>query len=197
MHVVSLWTATADPRAHALAVSLAQRAVTADPTVGGPYIALALVHLNAGNGARMREAAERAVAIGTLPGVAAWLLAVSGSWERGTALLRHHIGLGLRVPGWYHHALFLDAYRRDDHAAALEEAHLVATPNLAWDPLDRAAALARLGRIAEARAAAADLARILPAFAADPRGHLARLVPDPALAEALLGALALAGIDNG
>jgi hypothetical protein len=73
----------------------------------------------------------------------------------------------------------------------------VATPNLAWDPLDRAAALARLGRVAEARAAAGDLARVLPAFAADPRGHLARLVPDPALAEALLGALAVAGIGPG
>jgi len=195
LHVVSLWTATADPHAQALASDLAHRALIADPTVIGPHIALALVHQNTGNGAGMREAAERAVAIGTLPGVAAWLLAISGAWERGTALLRHHIGLGLRVPGWYHHALFLDAFRRGDDVAALAEAQLVATPHLAWDPLGRAAALARLGRRKEARAAAAELTRILPAFAEDPRGHIARLVPDVALGEALLRALSLSGFE--
>ncbi len=195
LHTVSVWTATADPHAHAIATSLAERAVRSDATVAGPHLALALVQMNAGNGARMREAAERAMAIGTLPGAAAWALAISGAWERGTAMLRRHLALGLRVPGWYHHALFLDAYRRGDLAAALEEARLVATPTIGWDPLDRAAAFGKLGRTEEALSAAAELRALLPGFAADPRGHLARLVPDAALAEALMEGLMVAGFE--
>lgn len=192
-HSFARWTRWGDASTEQAAVELSGRALTADPRAPAGHIAAAFVHMAAGDGARMRYAADRARDTGHVPAIAGFLLAISGDWERGTAILRREMDIPRGVPGFYHHAFFLDAYRRGDYQDALAEAESMGTPELAWDPLDRAAALAKLGRVEEARAAAAELSSILPAFAVDPRGHVERLVPDPALALALLEGLSIAG----
>lgn len=57
-----------------------------------------------------------------------------------------------------------------------------------------AVALARLGRIAEARVAGCQLAAVLPQVSRDPRAVVNRLTADQALVDELVEALALAGL---
>jgi TolB-like protein len=194
LHVFAGWTRCGDARSRAAAVGCARRSVAVDPLVLAPHAAMAFVHMDEGDAVRMRASAERAEATGSMPAIAGFLLTIAGEHERGVAILRQQIEVQRFVPGWYYHALFLDAYRRGDYHAALDEAQRIATPNLAWDPIDRAAALGMLGRVAEARAAARDLREVVPALADDVRGYVARLVPDAALAEALAEGLSVAGL---
>jgi hypothetical protein len=110
--------------------------------------------------------------------------------------------LGIRAPsappsrpnwsGWcrVRCSLALDACRRGDYAAALIEGEAITPLHLAWSALDRAVALARLGRLADARVAACELA----AIARDPRAVVSRLTADQALVDDLVEALALAGL---
>jgi hypothetical protein len=191
-HTFARWTRCAEEDTEPIALALAHRALTADPRAPGANVAAALVHLAAGDGERMLDAAERVLGLGRAPAIAGFLLAIAGDWERGTGILRHEMALPRAVPGFYRHALFLDAYRRGDLWAALAEAESMETPALAWDPLDRAIALGKLGRVEEARRAHGELLTIVPAFARDPRGHLGQIVPDPALVDALSEGLSIA-----
>lgn len=194
MYIMSGWTSAWSLASRPLALQYARRALMTDPLVLAPHLCMAVIYMDAGEGGGMRQAAERCVAIGTMPSLAGFLLAIAGEWERGTALVRRHLGILSYAPGWYHHALFLDAYRRGDYPAALDEAQLIGTPKLAWDPLDRAAALGKLGEVEAAQEAVTELLAILPRFAGDPQGHLRRLVPDRALVEELLAGLSVGGI---
>ena len=194
LHVFAGWTRCGDARSREAAIDCARRSLAMDPLVLAPHTAMAFVQMDEGDAVRMRGSAERAEATGSMPAIAGFLLAIAGEHERGIAMLRQQIEVQRFVPGWYYHALFLDAYRRGDYRAALDEAQRVATPKLGWDPLDRAAALGMLGRVDEARAAAQELRKILPAFADDVRGHLVRLVPEWALVDALAEGLSVAGL---
>lgn len=197
MYGLSGWTSAWPMASRGLAHDFARRAAMADPLVVAPHLALAFVYMDASEGVPMRQAAERAAAIGTMPGLAGFLLAISGDWERGTAMLRRHLEIVSFAPGWYHHALFLDAFRRGDYPAAFDQAQLIDIPELAWGPLDRAAVLGKMGEVQAAQETVQELLAILPPFADDPRGHLRRLVPDRALVEDLLGGLAIGGVVAG
>jgi TolB-like protein len=188
------WTRDGTPRDRSTAADLARRAATVEPSYTAPHHALAFALLDAGDGRGALAEAETGLAIGGEPAASGLLIALAGDWDRGTSVLRDRIRRMPRHPGALHHALALDAYRRGDHAAALAEAQAIATPHVAWDPLDRAVALAGLGRLDEARAAAKELAAILPAILVDPRAVLARLTADQALQAQLLEGLGLAGI---
>ncbi|MFT3772320.1 MAG: hypothetical protein QM820_43550 [Minicystis sp.] len=193
-HLLSTWTAQGSAEDRRGAVDEARRAVVAEPNLANAHQALAFGLLDTGDGRGALAAAEIALALGGPLMLTGLVMALSGDWERGTAIIRAHVGALKRHPGAVRHAFALDAYRRGDYAAALAEAEAIASPNLAWDPLDRAVALARLGRLVEARAAAAALTAILPEAARDPRAVVARLTTDPGLREELLIGLGLAGL---
>ncbi|MGK3982891.1 hypothetical protein WME99_07620 [Sorangium sp. So ce136] len=193
-HGLSSWTAEGSSHDRRRAADLARHAVALEPTLAVPHNALALVLLDAGDGPGALAEAETALAIGGDPATSGFLTALAGAWDRGNAVLRAHLRLMKRPPGCFHHALSLDAYRRGDHAAALAAAEAIATPNLAWDPLDRAVALARLGRIPEARAAGRALTVILPDISRDPHAVVARLTADARLVDDLVEGLRLAGV---
>ncbi|WP_437681996.1 hypothetical protein [Sorangium sp. So ce131] len=192
--VLSSWTAAGRDYDLRLAEGRARRAVALEPKLANAHQVLAFVLLEAGDGVGALAEAEIALRLGGPLMLTGFLLALVGEWERGTAILRKHQGWTKRYPGAVHHALALDACRRGDYAAALVEAEAIAPLHLAWGALDRAVALARLGRLAAARAAARELAAILPQVARDPRAVVRRMTADQALACDLVEALALAGL---
>ncbi|WP_437827317.1 hypothetical protein [Sorangium sp. So ce1153] len=194
LHVLSSWTAAGRDHDRCRSEGHARRAVALEPKLANPHQVLAFVLLDAGDGPGAQAEAKVALKLGGPLMFTGFLLALSGDWERGTAILRKHRGLTKRYSSSVHHALALDAWRRGDHAAALIEAEAIATPNLAWGALDRAVALARLGRLADARAAGRELAAILPEVARDPRAVVRRMTADQALIDDLVEALALAGV---
>lgn len=194
VHLLSAWTASGSDRDRRLGADEARLAVMVEPLLANSHQAHALALLDAGDGRGARAAAEIALSLGGALMLTGMLLALAGEWERGTAVLRAHLAALKRHPGGAHHVFALDAYRRGDFATALAEAEAISAPNLAWDPLDRAVALARLGRIPEARAAGRALTALLPEIATVPRAFVARLTADEALIDDLVEALRLAGI---
>jgi TolB-like protein len=194
IHLLSTWTAAGTAPDRRRGADQARRAVAAEPNLASSHQALAFALLDAGDGRGALAEAEIALGLGGPLMLTGLVIALAGDWERGVAIVRKHVESLKHYPGGIRHVFALDAYRRGDHAAALAEAEAIATPNLAWDPLDRAVALARLGRIPEARAAGRALTAILPDVARDPRAHVARTTADKALADDLVEALRLAGI---
>jgi tetratricopeptide (TPR) repeat protein len=192
--LLSCWTATGSERERRQGADEARRAVMAESKQITSHSALSFALLDAGDAQGALAEAEVALSLGGKLMLTGFVLALAGDWERGTAIIRAHLAVLKRYPGCIHHAFVLDAYRRGDYAAALAEAEAIATPNLAWDPLDRAVCLARLGRIEEARAAGRELCAILPAIDRDPRVFVARMTADEALIDDLVEALRLAGI---
>ncbi|WP_437596274.1 hypothetical protein WMF28_27220 [Sorangium sp. So ce590] len=192
--VLSSWTAAGRDHDLRQAEGRARRAVALEPKLANAHQVLAFVLLDAGDGPAALAEAEVALKLGGPLMFTGFLLTLAGDWERGTAILGKHQGWTKRYPGVVHHALALYACRRGDYAAALSDAEAIAHPTLAWSALDRAVALARLGRLAEARAAGCELAAILPEVARAPRGVVSRMTADQALVDDLVEALALAGV---
>lgn len=193
-HVLSAWTASGSELERRLGADEARRAVVAEPALAGPYQALAFAQLDAGDGRGALASAETALSLGGPLMLTGMLLALAGDWERGKSFLLTHMATLKRPPRGLHHIFALDAFRRGDYAAALAEAEAIATPNLAWDPLDRAVALARLGRTPEARDAGRALTLMLPSIAENPRAVVARMTADEALVDDLVEALRLSGV---
>jgi len=193
-HLLAAWTAEGSEEDRRRGADEARRAVLAEPNLASSHQALAFALLDAGDGRGALAEAEIALSLGGPLMLTGMVTALAGGWERGVAVLCKHMEAIEHYPGNAHHALALDAYRRGEHAAALAEAEAIATPNLAWDPLDRAVALARLGRLPEARAAARALTALLPGIARDPRAYLARITTDAGLVDDLVEGLRLAGI---
>jgi hypothetical protein len=193
-HTLSTWTADGGELDRRLGVEQARRAVTVEPKQASSHQALAFALLDAGDGRGALAEADLALSLGGPLLLTGMVLALAGDWARGVSVLRAHLAGLKRYPGGARHVLFLDAYRRGDHATALAKAEAIATPRLAWDPLDRAVALARLGRLAEARAAGRALTAILPQISREPRAFAARLTADASLVDDLVEALSLAGV---
>lgn len=193
-HALAAWTAGGEERDRPTATEYARRAIVAEPHRASSHQALGFALVHEGDAAGARTAAETALALGgplVLTGV---VLSLAGEWDRGAEVINGHLAHMKRHYGSVRHALSLGAFRRGDYAAALTEALTIATPNMAFDPLDRAAALARLGRLPEAQKAAAELLAILPEGARDPF-DLAKLVScDEALVADFADALRLAGV---
>ena len=66
-------------------------------------------------------------------------------------------------------------------------------PNLLWDPLERAAAFAQLGKLDLARTALDELLTVQPDFALNPRRYLECFIFQDQLVDAVLEGLNKAG----
>ena len=87
-------------------------------------------------------------------------------------MLRRLMAQNPYYPTWMHLAPYLDHYRKAEFEAALDHANRFNIPDLAWDPILRAAALAQLGLADEATAAVNELTTSFPDAAADPAHYL-------------------------
>jgi TolB-like protein len=124
----------------------------------------------------------------------AWTLALIGEWERGARVLREQLAKMHRYPGWLHHALFLDHYRRQTYTAALAEADRFDSPGFFWDPLDKAAALGQLGETGRAQEQVRQLVELNPDFDCNPRRYLSCFIFTDELVSHVLDGLQKAGL---
>src|SRR4029079_5952554 len=115
-------------------------------------------------------------------------LALSGSWDRGAALIRHALELNPNLPRHIYVIPFLDHYRRGEDEAALADAKKINLPGLHNGHFARAAAAGQLQRQEEARTALDDLRRVRPEMI-DPaaaRSTLSGWLHDSALVDRLI-----------
>jgi adenylate cyclase len=195
-------TYAADPEAPAelvdRALAMATRAVALEPTCQQARWALAWTQFFRRDVPAFRSEVERAIALNPnapyFVGVAGWAHALAGDWGRGLELLDRGIALNPHYPRWFHFAYYVNHYRTGDYAAALTQAGLMGSSDAPRVLALEAAALARLGRAAEARARAARLAVADPRFRARGRRVVQAFLLDAALGDDLLAGLAEAGV---
>ncbi len=184
-----------DPVGRALAA--AQRAVEAAPSNHLAYHALASAQFFRREFKAFRNSAERAIALNLLDGFTAaylgFLIAYSGDWERGCALVVRARQLNPHHPGWYWFPSFFDAYRKSDYRGALDFALKINMPGFWRTSLALATAYGQLGEEEAACNAARELLAVRPDFPLVAREELEKWW-DPDLVEHLIEGLRKAGL---
>jgi adenylate cyclase len=127
-------------------------------------------------------------------GFLGWLLALYGEWEQGLAILGKGISLNPHYPGWFHMAPFFYFLLQERCEEAYQEAVAFQMPQFFWDPLLRAAALGRMGRVPEGVQAAAELLHLRPDFPTAGPFLISCYAKFPYLVDALLEGLRQAGL---
>ncbi|MGH9495578.1 MAG: protein kinase domain-containing protein [Candidatus Sulfotelmatobacter sp.] len=181
----------------------AWRAVKIDPACQMGWKLLAVVHFFSRDFATFRETAERAMALnprdGTTLAYVGILMAYSGDWERGVAMVQRARDLNRHHPGWYYNASFAHHYRKGEYEAALLAAKKINMPEYHWMHLAIAACCGMLGHHEEARAAIESLRKYNPTFLdlENVRDELARWDPDEDEVERFMQGLQKAGLKYG
>jgi TolB-like protein len=181
----------------------AWRAVKIDPACQMGWKLLSLVHFFSRDFVAFRDAADRAISLnprdGTTLAYVGIMMAYSGEWERGVALVQRAIGLNRHHPGWYHNASWAHHYRKGEYEAALLAAKKISMPEYHWTHITTAAAAGMLGRHEEARAAIESLRKYSPTFLDlnNVREEIARWDPDEDEVERLMQGLQKAGLKYG
>ena len=154
-------------------LTAARRAVEAAPSNHLGHCALAQALFFHKELESFRIAAERAVALNPMDGLAiaflGELLTYSGDSKRGLALAGRAKQLNPHHPGWYWYVDFYNAYRQRDYSGALSFALRVNMPDHWFAHATLAAAHGQLGRGGAAAKAVRDLLRVRPDFTATAR----------------------------
>jgi len=188
----------ADPTDLDRALDAARRGVEFDRTNQFGLVSLAQTYFFRQDLAAFRPAAERAMALNPLNtdalGILGLLIVHTGEFERGAAIVRHAMELNPDYAGWMHFGPIWEHFHKGEYERALDHANRVDIPGLFWPYLVVAAACGHLGRHAEAEAAARDLLRLDPEFAAHARSNIASWHFASGLLEPLLDGLRKAGL---
>ncbi len=180
------------PDAEHRAQEAADRAVAADAANHGGWAARAFAAFVNRDLMAFRAAADRAIELNPLHSLSVATMglhiAYAGETARGTAFVRRAMSLNPNHPGWYHIALFLDAYSRGDADAAVTHAKRITMPHIPTAALLPIAAAGRFDRVEEARAGIEDLSKHHPALldAGMARATLGRWFWDGALLDSVL-----------
>jgi adenylate cyclase len=147
------------------ALEAARRAVASDPTNEFAHCALAEVYFHRHELDAFRAEAERAIALN--PNNAPILASMGENLqylgdERGIALLSRAVKLDPFHPPWFHLAIAVYHFERNEHEAALAAARKIDMPGFAPPQGLLAAIYAELGRQSEAGAAVEELLRLSP-----------------------------------
>jgi TolB-like protein/tRNA A-37 threonylcarbamoyl transferase component Bud32/cytochrome c-type biogenesis protein CcmH/NrfG len=182
------------------ALAAARRAVELAPSNPLAPLSLASVLFFRKERQAFRSAAERAIALNPLDGgttaFLGMLIACSGDWERGCALVEHAMQLNSHHLGWYWCAAAYNAYRKSDYRGALDIALKINTRGIWGAILVLAAAHGQLGEREAAQAAVRELLALMPNFAATARQECEKWW-EPQLVEHLLDGLRKAGLEIG
>ncbi|HXJ94743.1 MAG TPA: protein kinase, partial [Terriglobia bacterium] len=122
------------------------------------------------------------------------LLAYSGDWERGCALVERALQLNPNHAGWYHFAPFLNAYRKGDYTTALKFAVKIDLPRYQLTFAARAAVFGQLGEIEHAQEQVRQLLALRPDAAISVRQELGKWY-QPDVIEHWLDGLRKAGLE--
>jgi adenylate cyclase len=180
------------------ALTCAQKGAALDKDNQFVQDAITLVHFHRGDRELFLKSVDETVALNPnapyIVGVAGWHLCLFGEWERGGDLLAKGMALNPYHPTWFHLATFTDYYRRDDYENALAEALKFNYPDLFYDPLMRAAALSRMGRVKAAQKAVEQLLALVPDFSSKAREMIGTYVKVPDLIDKIIEGLIPAGL---
>ncbi|MBZ5706430.1 MAG: protein kinase [Acidobacteriia bacterium] len=181
------------------AIAAAQRAVELAPSNALGYWALATSLFFHKDKLGFRAAAERAMALNRMDGSTiafmGLLIAYAGDWDRGCKLVESAMQLNPNHPGWYHNALFSNAYNKGQYAEALDAALRINMPGYFANHAALAAALGQLGRREAAQKAVRDLLFLRPDFATAVRDEFAKWW-EPELVEHFIDGLRKAGLET-
>jgi adenylate cyclase len=180
------------------ALAFAQKGLALAPENQFARDALTLVYFHRGNKEFFLQHAAETIALNPnspyVVGVAGWHMMLYGEWDRGLTLLKKGMILNPYHPSWFHLAPFMDYYRRGEYENAFAEALKFNFPELYLDPMMRAAALGRLGRQNEAKAALSQLLKLEPDFATRGRSLISRYVKVDYLVDSIIEGLRKAGL---
>jgi adenylate cyclase len=180
------------------ALVAAQKGAALEPENQITRAALAHVHFFRNARELFLSEAETALALNpnapAIIGFLGWLLALYGEWEPGQAILEKGISLNPHYPGWFHMAPFFHYFLQERCEEAYQEALAFKMPQLFWDPLLRAAALGRMGRVPEGAQAVAELLHLRPDFPTAGPFLISCYAKFPYLVDALLEGLRRAGL---
>ncbi|HST29691.1 MAG TPA: tetratricopeptide repeat protein [Chthoniobacterales bacterium] len=185
-----------DPLGRAL--QAARRAIDAAPSNSLPQLALAKTLFFRKEFPAFRTAAEHAVSINSMDGaqLAALgsMLAYSGDWERGCALIERSMQLNPGHPAWYRFPFFYNAYREGDYVGALSNALKINLPGFFAVYETLAAVYGQLGQRDAASQSLKEMLKLVPNFGEVGRALKSRWF-DPELVEHLLDGLRKAGLE--
>ena len=185
-----------DPLGRAL--HAARQAADAAPSNALAHIALARARFFRKEFQAFRTAADRAIALNSLDGGSlasmGLLMAYSGEWEHGCAMVERAAQRNPHHPGWYWFPFFYNAYRKGDYHGALSIALKINLPHFFYTHLVIAATYGQLAEHEAAREALRDLLVLKPDIVLIARDALTRWYP-PDLVEQLIDGLRKAGLD--
>jgi adenylate cyclase len=128
-------------------------------------------------------------------GTIGYVLVFVGDFERGRKLVDKAIALNPCHPRWFHHACWLDDYRRREYEASYREASLAGPIIGYWNPALCAASLGQLGRQSEAKAFVGELRRLCPDFESRARELITSNLKIEDLIERIIEGLQKAGLE--
>jgi TolB-like protein/Tfp pilus assembly protein PilF len=175
----------------------ARRAADAAPSSAMANNALARALFFRKEWQAFRTAADRAIELNpfngpTLAGLGS-MIAYSGDWEHGCALVERAAGLNPRHPGYYWFPLFHNAYRQGDYRGAVSVALRINMPHFFYTHAVLAAAYGKLGDHDAAGNAVRELLTLRPDFAATAREEFEKWY-SPEHVEQLVDGLRKAGM---
>jgi tetratricopeptide (TPR) repeat protein/TolB-like protein len=180
------------------AIRFANQAVRLDPSSARVRCMLASALLVKGEVAAAREELEQALRLN--PGslvyleIIGWLLALSGDWERGIAIVKSAMERNPHHLPHVYHGLWADNLRRGQLEEAYKAALDYRDATFFWRSLMRASCLGHLGRTKEARVEVAELLRQKPDFPARARVLIGRYIKPEELRERVVEGLRKAGL---
>ncbi len=179
------------------ALAAARRAVDLAPSSPLAQQALAVALFFRKETAGCLSAAERAMALNPLDtsNEAMFLIAFTGDWDRGCALVRRAMELNPHHPRWYGTVLGINAYRLANYRAVVDEVVKANAPDVFWTNLLLAAAHGQLGELPAARRALRDLLSQKEDFARSASELLGKWF-DPQLVGHLIEGLRAAGLES-
>ena len=124
-----------------------------------------------------------------------YLLILLGEWDRGEQLVRKSIRLNPFFRKYACYGLWLNAFRQQDYARALEETECIAEIATFWGPLARAATLGQMARPEKGHKEVQRLLAHKPNFTERGRLLIGHYIKFPDITERLIEGLSVAGLD--
>jgi len=122
-------------------------------------------------------------------------LSLYGDWERGISILDRVLDKRVRYPLFYHSAIMLNYYRKQEYDKALEEANKYDIPSLFWGPMLRAAVSGQLNRINDTKANIDQILHLKPDFEKKAHYLISRFVKEEDLVQLIVDGLRKAGLE--
>jgi adenylate cyclase len=180
------------------AIGCANQSVLIDPSSARTRCLMATALLLKGELAAARREVDHALRLNSESlahrEVIGWLLALTGDWDNGVALMRNAQSRNPYCQPCVSHGLWADAMRRCDFETAYAAALEYRDPNFFWRDLMCAAALGQLGRFEDAAASGLELLRAKPQFHHRGRRLIAHFIKDDGLRAVIVDGLQKAGV---